>query len=388
MRTKARNIIPTVICLVLLLAATPAFAANNHWGQAKGVVGTYATYTYTCLQAGETVTKLNQTNGTMPPGIAFSYKNATESDYGCEVTFFGTPTSSGVYDVEISVYGSYGGLETWDITFNIEDKKATPVPEIVVTPEATTSPEVPATPLTKPVITKNPTGETVTEGGSCSFIARADGTEKFEWFFISDNGKQYTEEEAKAVLSGLKIKGGDTEKIRLSHIPMEMDGWSVYCVFSNSVGSIESKQARIYVNEEPVETYYVTATPWMTDIPVETPEPTNTATPEPSPTVHIHSLSTEWQGDENGHYHICTICGEHVDNAAHEMEWTVIKTATSSEEGQRIGKCILCGYIVVEPVQYDATASGSNTGTILAIVTLAILICAVIALVVLLIKRR
>ena len=153
-------------------------------------------------------------------------------------------------------------------------------------------------------ITKHPTGETVNEGGSCSFIARADNDDSRHWFF-SKNGVVVDAAEAAACFPGLTISGTTGEKLKLSHIPASMNGWSAYCVFYGNDSSATSNKAGIVVitkdstpvsyTEAPVE-----ATPkaiTTTTQPTEEPEPTQkpavteapqatakpSATPKPTP---------------------------------------------------------------------------------------------------------
>lgn len=101
-----------------------------------------------------------------------------------------------------------------------------------------------------PSVSKSPSGETVDVDGSCSFIAKASGATKMQWKFTDPSGKVYTAAQAKAALKGLRIKGDTSEKVILSHIPAEMSGWKIFCVFSNSAGkTAETKKATIKVRQ-------------------------------------------------------------------------------------------------------------------------------------------
>ncbi len=99
-----------------------------------------------------------------------------------------------------------------------------------------------------PLVTKNPTGETVAPGGSCSFVARYQDAIWAEWHFVSPDGSRdilYTQ--AWNEFPGLTIKGGDTSVLKLSTIPSSLSGWSVYCRFTNNNGGANTTRAGITV---------------------------------------------------------------------------------------------------------------------------------------------
>ena len=99
-----------------------------------------------------------------------------------------------------------------------------------------------------PLVTKNPTGETVAPGGACSFVARYKDAIWAEWHFVSPDGSRdilYTQ--AWNEFPGLTIKGGDTSVLKLSTIPSGLNGWSVYCRFTNNNGGANTTRAGITV---------------------------------------------------------------------------------------------------------------------------------------------
>lgn len=164
-------------------------------------------------------------------------------------------------------------------------------------------------------ITKHPTGETVLEGGSCSFIARADNDDSRHWFFTK-NGQVVDSIDAPVYFPGLSISGTTAEKLKLSNIPASMNGWSAYCVFYGDDSSVTSNKAGIVVlspettpvphTEPPV---VITPKPIVT-----TPQPSSTMTPPPSeppkatPTPVPGSASTAEPAYAEGVH--CTINGE------------------------------------------------------------------------------
>lgn len=57
-----------------------------------------------------------------------------------------------------------------------------------------------------------------------------------------------------------------------------------------------------------------------------------------------HTYGDEWESDENGHWQICTECGEASDVSAHDFVWVADKIPTNTEEGLRHEECTVCGY--------------------------------------------
>ena len=48
-----------------------------------------------------------------------------------------------------------------------------------------------------------------------------------------------------------------------------------------------------------------------------------------------------WEKDANQHWHICSVCGEKVDAANHNVtSWT------KNEKDEYVGNCTVCGYLV------------------------------------------
>lgn len=106
-----------------------------------------------------------------------------------------------------------------------------------------------------PTITKSPTGETVEAGGSAMFLAKSEGATRTEWHFVnSDFSQDLDYAEAAQVFDRLEIIDGDTGSLVLRNIPESLNGWSVYCHFSNAVGSADTDRAAITVKASPSST--------------------------------------------------------------------------------------------------------------------------------------
>ena len=167
-------------------------------------------------------------------------------------------------------------------------------------------------------ITKHPYGETVQEGGSCGFIARADNTDSRHWFFTKD-GVVVDASEAASYFPGLSITGTTKEHIKLSHIPASMNGWSIYCVFYGNDSSATSNKAGIVVlsdgssaapeTEPPAEVTpkAITTTPQPSAEPEVTPAPKVSEAPKAPQTAKPAQATPEPDYAEGVH---CIINGE------------------------------------------------------------------------------
>ena len=72
----------------------------------------------------------------------------------------------------------------------------------------------------------------------------------------------------------------------------------------------------------------------------------------------------EWENDENNHWHVCSECGEKLDEAAHTYEWVVTKEATAEENGLREEICSVCGHKTgnSEEIIFDTHTAGDING--------------------------
>ena len=223
-------------------------------------------------------------------------------------------------------------------------------------------------------ITKHPGDETVDEGGSCAFTVKSNHAEKYAWYFVK--GKtSVSVKDADDFFPGLKVSGGSEKKLKLSDIPIELDGWKVLCEFSNKVETVKSNTASIHVNAKK-------ATPAPTDVPTEPPtaEPTTNAiaeataisktdptaeaiivpkdtpapaNPEPSGSTHTHSFDGVYHHNSIEHWLECS-CGERAAVANHVVtEWKTVTKPTKNTVGVRKGTCAVCGAEILDTVTYD-----------------------------------
>lgn len=111
---------------------------------------------------------------------------------------------------------------------------------------------VEAVKVAPPEITKNPTAETVNEGGSAYYVARATNYNYMNWYVVSaDRSTRIPVNNAPWSFPGLTVSGEGTTTLLLSNIPMAMNGWCVEAVFTGDGGSAVSDHCFIYVKRAP-----------------------------------------------------------------------------------------------------------------------------------------
>ena len=165
------------------------------------------------------------TTGTLPKGI-------TEIVDQGQYAITGTPTSAGTYTWRHVVNG-YAPDDGENVTVIVTVTVKEP----------------------KPAITKDPTDETVTEGGAALFIARADGCKELIWRLVSpDKNTTYEAKDAYKFFKDLEVEGYDEEVLSLANIPYELNGWKAECKFiGNDGSSLFSEGALITVNKKVLE---------------------------------------------------------------------------------------------------------------------------------------
>lgn len=122
--------------------------------------------------------------------------------------------------------------------------------------------KITVTPLSEatPWVTKNPTDETVEEGGEASFVAKAEYTQFYTWQLISPDGVIFDCDTVHLTFPDLKVTGSKTERITLSNIPLELNDYKIRCMFTAG-DAVVSNPAKLTVmastteppTEEPTE---------------------------------------------------------------------------------------------------------------------------------------
>lgn len=247
---------------------------------------------------------VSTSGGMLPPGLSFGLNQ------DCYI-IHGTPTAAGDYHVATQ-YNSGGTWMQDSVSITIR-ALVTPTPEPTRPPTArptnvarptvrpiqtpttaptaaptqapTTAPtQAPATATPAPAafaITKQPTRETVTVGGSASFVANAQNFNWCAWRFVSPDGKtEVIFDVTEPHFPGLKIEGGNATTMKLTNIPMELNGWKAVCLFCDKANQWHYTDGTAVITVEAA----ATATPEPTEAPTATPAPTEAPTATPAPT--------------------------------------------------------------------------------------------------------
>lgn len=118
-----------------------------------------------------------------------------------------------------------------------------------------------------PTVTKDPTGETVVEGETALFVARADNADKIVWYLVNrDSSVWLDESDYQTRFPGLRASGWSTDTLKLEKIPLELDGWFARAEFIGKGGTTLSKPAEIIVEEKTVRTPNISRQPKNLDI--------------------------------------------------------------------------------------------------------------------------
>ncbi len=199
----------------------------------------------------------------------------------CEeaAAYFGNGISFTGYDTETLVIHNIpeelDGAMVWCQFVGAEESVTSTVAKISVTPIEKAT----------PVVTKNPTDETVEVGGEAVFVAKANYAIDYRWQLISPEGIRYDCADAPHDFEGLAVYGANTEQIVLENIPIELNGYRIRCIFTAG-DDASSEMAHLYViekgaeidpDESPAASPEVSDTPTETDAPAETPDASNTS---------------------------------------------------------------------------------------------------------------
>lgn len=113
----------------------------------------------------------------------------------------------------------------------------------------------------KPNVIKNPTGETVDEGGTATFIAQAENYNEIIWRIVSNDTTNTIQAADAPAYFGCTVYGLGTEVLIIANIPAEMDGWRVEAMFRGPGGVEYSWGALIRVNGVFVKAPTISAQP-------------------------------------------------------------------------------------------------------------------------------
>ena len=123
-----------------------------------------------------------------------------------------------------------------------------PAPTATPTAAPTSTPQIVI--VNTPTITKNPTSETVTEGGNATFVAKGTGYQYITWRLVSADGwTAYYMNEAPYYFTGLSVWGDGTTSLTLCNCPLSLSGWQVEAIFTNNGSTAYTTRASVYVNK-------------------------------------------------------------------------------------------------------------------------------------------
>lgn len=216
-----------------------------------------------------------------------------------------------------------------------------------------------------PTVYKNPGAETVDEGGWASFVVSATYVREYHWALVDPSG--YTTimiSDLKTAFPDMDSAGDGSTKLKLYHIPYDLDGWKVVCDFVGAGnGNVKrSEPALLTVKPDPsrvIETPVPSSSP--TPTPTAEPTPTPEATPTPAP-VHQHSFSSEWRYDARSHWHECPEDGAQADLALHTLVWSEVSSPDNPQVVTEQGVCEVCGYTVTRSIGGSAASSENASG--------------------------
>lgn len=128
-----------------------------------------------------------------------------------------------------------------------EPVQTTAATEPVTVPE-TTVPETTQAPALPIVITKDPSGETLSPGGKTWFVAHADNASFVTWEFVSPDGTVYSETDTMSLHTGLRVDVSQQDTVTVENVPLSLNGWSVRARFDGPGGSATTQAALITVS--------------------------------------------------------------------------------------------------------------------------------------------
>ena len=126
-----------------------------------------------------------------------------------------------------------------------------PTPTPTPTRAPTMAPTATPTPrIDPPYVSKHPKSVTVEEGGSAGFEADYINAIWAVWHFVSPDGQtDITYEEIGQRFPTMYVENGMYSNMKLSSIPIGLNGWKVYCRYTNSAGYTNTNSAVITVTE-------------------------------------------------------------------------------------------------------------------------------------------
>ncbi len=124
----------------------------------------------------------------------------------------------------------------------------TPVPTPAPTPVPTPTPAPTPAPVRGPSVTKDPTGEVVTEGGTVIFVARADNYDSMSWQLIGPDGTTLNANSISGRFPTMTADGLWSETLYLRTAPASLSGWRAQALFTGNGITVASAPASITIS--------------------------------------------------------------------------------------------------------------------------------------------
>ena len=143
-------------------------------------------------------------------------------------------------------------LDGSSVTTSPASPVSTPVPTPASTPIPTPAPTAPPSGNYSgpaPMITKNPTSESLSIGGTTWFIAHAQNANRLIWQGVSPDGLVYTTAEVLALHPGLRLETQANDTLAVKNVPASLNGWGFQARFEGTGGVAVSTPAYIYVGD-------------------------------------------------------------------------------------------------------------------------------------------
>ena len=171
----------------------------------------------------------------------------------------------------IDAYSVFSGLKAPTEIFPVPKPEALQAPTAtpMPTPAATAAP-APAAPA--PVqavyltITKNPTNENRSEGGTALFVSCANAFESLTWTMVSPDGGEYSVASFRNIF-GANVTGESSTTLSVANVTTAMNGWGAYCTFYYKGQTARTTTAFMYItakknNSAPSGAYSASVTDW------------------------------------------------------------------------------------------------------------------------------
>ena len=97
-------------------------------------------------------------------------------------------------------------------------------------------------------VTKSPTDEVRFVGDTATFTSAGTGYSELAWSFVSPDEKTVTVQEFRTLFPYAVVEGENTITLKVRNLSTAMNGWSVFCAFTNGEEEIDTTLAFLYVS--------------------------------------------------------------------------------------------------------------------------------------------